>query len=877
MSTTTQAAALVSRSQLDQFIGAVFRHADDGTFVSLRTFDQHDRSRPPLAIKGIRVGDPRLLDEAEKSARHAATASAPCVFAPPAATFTNAQRARRADLTNGLVLALELDQGDTQAALDKIAGIIGPATLVVRSGGTWADPDTGELHPKLHAYWRLSEPTTDQAGHDLLAVARHHAALLTGADLTGAAPVHCFRWPGSVHTKDPLHPTPCTIERRDEDAEVDLIEAAERLAEAVEQHGLTRGNGADHGQATRGPLPSLQRVAEVLALVPNDDESYSSPEASYNFWLVIGYATYGSTDGSDAGLDAFNTWSAKNSKHDPKENAALWGRIHKAGHVRSGFGSIKRAAERAIIDFPRPSAGAAPGTGNGSGPGPQPQPQPPPPPLSRAPQPGVGPGRPGSQPPQGGPKLPDGILQPDVVLDVLNRRYALMHEGGNAVIWEEKYDPILKRLYYDRISIGAFKALYNNRLVVVGQNDDGTPKLKPAGDFWLKHPDRKDYLGGIVFRPEQQVPHDTFNLWRDFGVTPQPGGSWNLLHTHIFEAVCRNDQELSDYLLDWMAFAAQHPDAQCEVIIIIRGEEGAGKSILGRVLCHLFGQHGLPIGSPDLLFGRFNLHLRDCVLLLADEVFGDKATEGKLKSLTDATRMIEGKNMHPYLAPNFMRIIITSNRDWVVPTGLRPRRYLLLDADDRYVGNHAYFAAIQAELEANDGTGYAAMLHDLRARDISNFNHRAAPKTKGLQDQIERSLKTEEAWMKEVLHRGYILRSTIGLDNYFFQWHEIMAAELVYASYCVYVKGHHDRQPLSRELLGKSLIKWGVKHCQPRNLVVGEEWAEVTNPQSNRSERKPVLIQKPRGEAYRFGSLAHARRDFAKATKLTIDWTGRGK
>jgi hypothetical protein len=52
MSTTTQAAALVSRSQLGQFIGTVFRHADDGTFVSLRTFDQHDRSRPPLAIKG---------------------------------------------------------------------------------------------------------------------------------------------------------------------------------------------------------------------------------------------------------------------------------------------------------------------------------------------------------------------------------------------------------------------------------------------------------------------------------------------------------------------------------------------------------------------------------------------------------------------------------------------------------------------------------------------------------------------------------------------------------------------------------------------------------------------------------------------------------
>lgn len=672
------------------------------------------------------------------------------------------------------------------------------------------------------------------------------------------------------------------IERCNEAAEVNLIEAAEALAEAIELHGMASGgNGATEPQ--RGPLPGLERVAQVVALIPNDDAGYANAEASYNLWLVVAYAIYGATAGQ--GFDIFEAWSSKSAKHDTKENAALWDRIRKAGSVRSGFGTLKRLVEQALpsekavpdsnpLDTGAGAGNGGNGAGNGLGaplPGPQPGPQPgqggPLPPPPPGPQPGPAP-----PPPQGGPKLPDGLLQPNVVLDVLNRRYMLVHEGGNAVIFEPKYDPNLERIYYDRISIAAFKVLYNNRRVVIGHEDDGTPILKPAGDFWLKHQDRRDYLGGTVFRPEQQVPADTFNLWRGFGVEPKPGGSWDLLRMHIFEVICRSNQAHFEYLLDWMAFAAQHPDAQCEVIIIIRGEEGSGKSILGRVLCRLFGQHGLPISDPNHLFGRFNLHLRDCVILLADEIFhtGDKTAEAKLKSLTDATLLIEGKHMHPMLAPNFLKIIITSNRDWVVPVSLRPRRYLPLDADHRHVGDHAYFTAIWAELEAD---GYEAMLHDLLARDISNFNHRAVPKTAGLQDQMKRSLKTEEAWWMDMLHRGYVFELKLGLGGYFTEWFPEVATDLLYKSYLGDVHRRHEPQPLSREALGKFLSKVGGKACRPRDLVIGEHITDVLDAQGRPTGRKAAdLLRKPRAYAYRFGTLTAARKAFVKHTRLDINW-----
>ena len=79
--------------------------------------------------------------------------------------------AKTRDIAEGLALAVELDDGDTATVLARLEALIGPPTLVVLSGSLWADPETGELHPKRHAYWRLSEAARDEA--DLPAYCPH--------------------------------------------------------------------------------------------------------------------------------------------------------------------------------------------------------------------------------------------------------------------------------------------------------------------------------------------------------------------------------------------------------------------------------------------------------------------------------------------------------------------------------------------------------------------------------------------------------------------------------------------------------------------------------------------------------------------------------
>ena len=157
----------------------------------------------------------------------------------------------------------------------------------------------------------------------------------------------------------------------------------------------------------------------------------------------------------------------------------------------------------------------------------------------------------------------------------------------------------------------------------------------------------------------------------------------------------------------------------------MRGGEGTGKGILARALKHLFGQHGISVTNAKHLTGNFNGHLRDAVLVFGDEAFyaGDKAHVGVLKVIiTEPTITVEAKYRDAVEMPNFVHLIMASNEKWVVPASIDSRRFFVLDVPDTRANDHAYFGAIQAELE---GGGYEAMLYDLLQVNLSSFNVRA--------------------------------------------------------------------------------------------------------------------------------------------------------
>jgi hypothetical protein len=159
--------------------------------------------------------------------------------------------------------------------------------------------------------------------------------------------------------------------------------------------------------------------------------------------------------------------------------------------------------------------------------------------------------------------------------------------------------------------------------------------------------------------------------------------------------------------------------------------------------------HYFLVDDARYLTGNFNAHMASCLLLQVDEGIwaGDKAAEGRLKGLvTSEKQMVEAKGVDPIRLANFVRLLFSSNEDWVVPAGLEERRFAVFDVASHVMQNHEYFGEMQRELDAG---GKEALLADLLEFDLDGKdapNLRAIPKTEGLLEQKLRSMEPVPAW-----------------------------------------------------------------------------------------------------------------------------------
>ncbi len=247
-----------------------------------------------------------------------------------------------------------------------------------------------------------------------------------------------------------------------------------------------------------------------------------------------------------------------------------------------------------------------------------------------------------------------------------------------------------------------------------------------------------------------------YNMWRGYGVKPKRG-SWTLMEAHIDSVLANGDKTLAKYIKWWAAWKLQNPGSHAEVALVFRGGEGVGKGVFGRAMKTLFGRNGKQIFSSKHLVGRFNAHLRDCCLLLADEAVApdDKEGNSALKGLiTEPELPIEGKGRDVEPAPNHIGAIIIGNEDHLVPAGRDARRFVVADVPDTHQQVAGYFVPLYAEL-ANGGL--EAMLHDLLALDLGKWHPRQRVVTDALREQQRLGLKPAERLMFDMLDNGQFL------------------------------------------------------------------------------------------------------------------------
>ena len=188
---------------------------------------------------------------------------------------------------------------------------------------------------------------------------------------------------------------------------------------------------------------------------------------------------------------------------------------------------------------------------------------------------------------------------------------------------------------------------------------------------------------------------------------PQP------ILNHIRDCWANGDDALYNYILDWFGQAFSTPWDKTGVVLLLYGEQGAGKGfLLDHVLKkHIYGEMCGVSAGLEPLTQRFNSIIMDKLLMIANEVSSGESfhnTFDKLKALiTDPTMVCERKGIDSTSDyPNFINFIFTTNNADAVKLGRGDRRYVCLECSDRFKGNYDYFEKLRDSCTAENSRSF---------------------------------------------------------------------------------------------------------------------------------------------------------------------------
>jgi hypothetical protein len=374
------------------------------------------------------------------------------------------------------------------------------------------------------------------------------------------------------------------------------------------------------------------------------------------------------------------------------------------------------------------------------------------------------------------------------------------------------------------LTLDDFKNLTMNKKIAM-TTGNGQVKAVPKSAIWLADEKRKEYRGGIHFRPDRKPEYQSpagmvYNMWRGWTMEPKKG-DWSKLRTHIKDILCCGNELHYDWVLDWMADLYQDPANPKGCAVVMHGVEGCGKGTFMEAMGRTMGRHYKHVTQEDHLTGRFNGHLQDALLVFADEVTygGSRKTAGNLKAMvTESKLTVERKGIDAVSFRNCSRIGIASNEDWFIPAGPQSRRWFVLDVSSEKAQKASWFRPIYHEM---DNGGVQAMMYDLLEREITS-DLSTAPVTEALLDQRARfadsRMDSMQMWWYDALESAYIeivCYLAEGMEDGI--WPQLVGKPELYENYKAWVKnsGLSGVNPMSKSLFYSRLSSFGFVEVRP--------------------------------------------------------------
>lgn len=508
-------------------------------------------------------------------------------------------------------------------------------------------------------------------------------------------------------------------------------------------------------------------------------EKIDPDSLEYEDWLQIGQAVH-SQHPDEYGLELWNAWSERGQRYEVGECAKRWSGFKPDGPVR--VGTLIHHAQK------------------------------------------------------GGYVVKANITQVDFegeqnkyqeLIDEMNKEWGLAVVGGKVRIVGRilNSDP---EQDLQLITVDDFKTMTMNQRISV-QTATGA-KAMPKSNIWLADEGRKQYWGGVHFRPDMPTEYEetpgllSYNMWRGWKKEPAPG-DWSKLKEHIFKIVCSGNHAHNEWLLDWMADLFQDPMNPKGCAVVLHGIEGCGKGTFMEAMGRTMGRHYKHLTQEAHLTGNFNGHLQDALLIFADEVIygGSRKTGGTLKAMvTEKKLTVERKGIDAYSFRNCARIGIASNEDWFIPAGPQSRRWFVLEVSKKKAQDPTWFDEIYKEM---DNGGIEAMIYELLQRRILS-NLSTAPVTDALIDQRGKSADSRQtsvqAWIYDVVELtdlGCICYNTSDMESN--EWPQLVSRPELYDSYKNWVAtSGRKMEPISKAVFYNEMLRYGFINVRPSSPEV---------------------------------------------------------
>lgn len=390
-------------------------------------------------------------------------------------------------------------------------------------------------------------------------------------------------------------------------------------------------------------------------------------------------------------------------------------------------------------------------------------------------------------------------------LDYLKNYFLPLQEGNHIFFNNQKFEIISKeavQVYFKRMS-------------------------KELNDFYFKQYTK---ICCITYKLNQPLflGNNLINLCpsikskNDIYIEQYDRTSLDVFLNFVKEVLANNDKKMFDYLMSWLSNIVK--GKKNDSCLYLKGEQGIGKSTFTEFLRDfVIGQDlSLETGSEPLK-SKFNSDLVGKILVIFEELENFSTNEWNAVSsvlkryITSPVYRIEAKHLNSYSTTNINNYIINSNNDAIKDDD--GRRYVILDINHKYKGNHNYFGNLKSKC-FNDETGRAFYSY-LMSINTDNFIPQKFPETNSKNASCIKRLDNVYSFLKN----EYILKKR-NLN--------ITTLQL-YEEYCNYCVAHSFKKIDKSTFHKEKLHRIGIEYKKSNgNTKYNYSWTELNEIAKNK-------------------------------------------